>query len=299
MTKHDIGYLSDTDELFSRDFLRAMQICDVPQFTSSGKEGHNHCAAPKVYGLVSIFEGSPDCVSAEEIYHPALMIGECIEGIGDQDNNDLYPKPTRDGNLTTQWRTADYTFDTHFSALHDKDNPPPPRTLPKNVYFPLWNAADFRRNKGGYFYGDDNLPLYIGYHVHNFFDDMSVLRKKYLTYGHKIGDALTKPLSAMNREVNLMIRCANHNNTYELEGSVIYKYKSKDERRKAPIHSRKGGIDFLRKANYGKETGIGAIPLAFRIEEYLLARQKEMVTSVEKDERERLEAIAKIRSEEK
>ena len=128
---------------------------------------------------------------------------------------------------------------------------------------------------------------------------MSVLRKKYLTYGHKIGDALTKPLSAMNREVNLMIRCANHNNTYELEGSVIFKFKSKDERRKAPIYMRKGGIDFLRKANYGKETGIGAIPLAFRIEEYLVARQKEMVTSVEKDERERLEAIAKIRLEEK
>ena len=42
---------------------------------------------------------------------------------------------------------------------------------------------------------------------------------------------------------------------------------------------RKGGLDFLRKANYGKETG-GAIPLAFRIEEYLVARQKEMVDSV-------------------
>lgn len=60
---------------------------------------------------------------------------------------------------------------------------------------------------------------------------------------------------------------------------------------------RKGGLDFLRKANYGKETG-GAIPLAFRIEEYLVARQKEMVDSVEKDERERLEAIAGIHSKE-
>ena len=73
MTAHDIGYLSDTDEMFSRDFLRAMQICNVPQFQPEGENGHERCAKPKVYGLVAIFEGSPGCVSAEEIYHPALV----------------------------------------------------------------------------------------------------------------------------------------------------------------------------------------------------------------------------------
>lgn len=290
MTKDDIGYLSDTDETFTRDFLRAMQICDVPQFISDGKDGHNNCAAPKVYGLVSIFEGSPECVSAEEIYHPALMIGECIDGIGDAK---LHPRPSRHAKLETNWRTENYTYNSYYSALHDKaNNPPQPKSLPINVYFPLWNAADYRKHPGGYFYGDDNLPLYIGYHIHNFFDDMGLMRQKYLTYGHAIGDALTKPLSDMNREVNLMVRCARQNHTYELEGSIMNIYKSNIERRKGPIYMRKGGLDYLRRANYGDDTG-GAVPLAFRIDEYVSARHKEMVASIEKDETTRVQAITK------
>lgn len=178
------------DETFTRDFLRALQICEVPQFASDGKDGHNNCAAPKVYGLTAIFEGSPDCVSAEEIYQPGLMIGGCIEGIGD---SSLHPKASRHGDLATSWRDESYSYSTYFSALHDKDNPPPPKSLPSNVYFPLWNAADYRRNHGGFFYGDDDIPLYVGYHIHNMFDDMALMRKKYLTYGHPIEDALTKP----------------------------------------------------------------------------------------------------------
>jgi hypothetical protein len=65
MTANDIGYLSDTDKMFSRDFLRAMQICNVPQFASDGPDGYYNCARPKAYELVTIFEGSPDCVLAE------------------------------------------------------------------------------------------------------------------------------------------------------------------------------------------------------------------------------------------
>jgi len=297
MTKDDIGYLSDVDELFTRDFLRAMQLCDVPQFTSDGKEGkdgHNNCVAPKVYGLVAIFEGSPMCVSSEEIYHPALMIGECIEGIGD---GALHPKPSRYESVSTNWRTDNYTFKTYYEALHDPQNLPLPKHLPSNAYFPLWNAADFRRCSGGYFYGDDTLPLYVGWHVHNFFDDdLGVMRKKYLTYGHPISDALTRPLSDMNREVNLMVRCSKNDGTYELErGSVTKLYKSMEERRKGPIALRKGGLDFLREANFGVDITGGAVPLAFRMEEYVVARHGELVASVEKDERERLQAIANIR----
>lgn len=290
MTPNDIGYLSDTDETFSRDFLRAMQLCDVPQFVSEGKDGHNKCAAPKVYGLVAIFEGSPECASAEEIYHPALMIGECIEGIGD---NTLHPKPTRHNNREFNWRTDNYTYHTHYSALHDKTNPPKANTLPSNVYFPLYNAADYRRTPGGYFYGDDHLPLYIGYHIHNFFDDMSVLRKKYKTYGHAQKNALTKPLSDMNREVNLMVRCALNNSETEIvDVSVMKKYKTKDERRHQPIARR--SADYLRNANYANETG-GAIPLAFRLKEYAHARHREMVDSIQKDEKERSLAVSKMK----
>ena len=292
MTANDIGYLSDTDEMFSRDFLRAMQICNVPQFTSDGPNGHYNCARPKVYGLVTIFEGSPDCVSAEEIYHPALMIGECIEGIG---NSTAHPMPARNNDRSYSWRTNEWTFHSYYSALHDANNPPPPKTLPVNVHFPLFNAADFRRTPGGYFYGNDNAPLYVGYHVHNFFDDVSVMRQKYLTYGHAQTDALVKPLGDLNREVNLMVRCAleddgvsgnndNNNNNNTMDGSVMNKYKTKDDRRKHAILRRRGGLDFLKRANYGD----GAVPLAFRIREYVDARRDEMADMIRSDEEKRL-----------
>ena len=112
------------------------------------------------------------------------MIVECIEGIG---NSKLHPTPKRNNGRNYSWRTDDYTFHTYYSALHDESNPPPPKTMPSNMYFPLFNAADFRQTPGGYFYGNDNVPLY------NFFDDITVMRQKYLTYGHAQTDALTKP----------------------------------------------------------------------------------------------------------
>ena len=66
------------------------------------------------------------------------------------------------------------------------------------------------------------------------------MRKKYLTYDHPISDALTKPLSDMNREVNLMVRCSNNDGTYELEKvSVMKMYKSMEDRRKGPIALRR------------------------------------------------------------
>lgn len=264
-----------------------MQICNVPQFTSEGKDGHQRCAQPKVYGLVTIFEGSPDCVSAEEIYHPALMIGKCIEGIG---NSTLHPKPTRNNHRDYSWRTNDYTYHSYYSALHDKNNPPPPHTLPSKVYFPLFNAADYRRTPGGFFYGNDITPLYIGYHVHNFFDDISVMRQKYLTYGHAQTDALTKPLGELNREVNLMVRCALNNTEESMDGSVMNKYKTREERRKHAILRRKGGLEFLKNANYGYDGG--AVPLAFRIQKYVDARHEEMVRMVRTDEEARLIAAS-------
>ncbi|KAL3804038.1 hypothetical protein HJC23_006429 [Cyclotella cryptica] len=289
MTPHDIGYLSDTDEMFSRDFLRAMQVCDVPQFRSEGNKGHSRCAEPKVYGLAAIFEGSPECVSAEEIYHPALMIGECIEGIG---NSTLHPTPTRNNHRTYSWRTDNYTYHTYYSALHNESDPPRPKTLPSNVYFPLFNAADFRRTPGGFFYGNDDVPLYIGYHVHNFFDDIGVMRQKYLTYGHAQTDALTKPLGDLNREVNLMVRCAvDGDDSDAMDGSVMKIYKSKDDRRKHAIMRRKGGLEFLKRANYGWNGG--AVPLAFRIQEYVDARHDEMVAMIHADETARLRVASK------
>ena len=73
MTGDDIGYLSDTDESFSRDFIRAMQICDVPAFRQADTIGN--CSKPKVLsGVNIIFEGSPLCIPANRrCYHPDMV----------------------------------------------------------------------------------------------------------------------------------------------------------------------------------------------------------------------------------
>ena len=68
MTIDDIGYLSDVDETFSRDFFRAMQICDVKEF-----DRHENCKDPKVAGSTLVFEGGPKCLTKRRWYHPDMV----------------------------------------------------------------------------------------------------------------------------------------------------------------------------------------------------------------------------------
>ncbi len=68
MTKDDIGYISDADETFNRDFLRAMQICLVPEF-----EFHNHCELPLVRADSWTFEGSLKCLTSLMKNTPSMV----------------------------------------------------------------------------------------------------------------------------------------------------------------------------------------------------------------------------------
>jgi len=66
MRPDDIAIIADIDETFSRDFLRALQICDVPQF----RPGQS-CREPKVFGSTLIFESSPECAwKGRRWFHP-------------------------------------------------------------------------------------------------------------------------------------------------------------------------------------------------------------------------------------
>lgn len=56
MRPDDIAIVGDMDETFSRDFLRALQVCDVPNFRSG-----QSCRAPKVIASTLMFEASPEC----------------------------------------------------------------------------------------------------------------------------------------------------------------------------------------------------------------------------------------------
>ena len=66
MRPDDVGIILDNDETYSRDFLRALQICDVPQF----RPGQN-CKSPKVIASTKSFESSPECAwKSRRWYHP-------------------------------------------------------------------------------------------------------------------------------------------------------------------------------------------------------------------------------------
>jgi hypothetical protein len=79
MRGDDVGIISDTDEVFTRDFLRAMQICDVPEFRPN-----QDCLNPKVIASTMVFESSPDCVTKDRRWHhPDAILGECVDQVGD------------------------------------------------------------------------------------------------------------------------------------------------------------------------------------------------------------------------
>ena len=80
MTPDDVGILTDADETVSRDFLRAVQSCDFPQFDAETE----NCDTPKVAVASMVFEGSPECMTVTRKWmHPDIILGKCIEGIGD------------------------------------------------------------------------------------------------------------------------------------------------------------------------------------------------------------------------
>ena len=66
MQPDDIAVLQDADETFTRDFLRALQICDVPVFRRN-----QDCHKPKLLGSTLVFESSSECITrGRRWYHP-------------------------------------------------------------------------------------------------------------------------------------------------------------------------------------------------------------------------------------
>ncbi len=81
MQPDDIGIICDVNEFFTRDFLLALQTCDIPQF----RPGQD-CFKPQVTGQGLEFEMTADCSFPVGFFnHPNAIIGECIDNIGDID----------------------------------------------------------------------------------------------------------------------------------------------------------------------------------------------------------------------
>jgi hypothetical protein len=125
-----------------------------------------------------------------------------------------------------------------------------PNQYPQHVldsgHFPLWSSRDIREVAGSanglteYTNTDTSNVLLasVAYHLHNWFDDLSVLRNKYSTYGHFDKDwanAPNKILSKINREIDLVVRCARDLGNEFGEDKYYERDELKDNRYNRPI----------------------------------------------------------------
>ena len=211
MGPSDVGYLADTDETFSRDFLRAIQQCPDIEFFDH-KIHHCNPFQARIVGAAQVFEASPDCVTRKRVWHhPDLIAGACIEGIGDESVNPIAP---RDFFV----RAEGYGGHEGRPSCSEEGL----RNIKDNRSFPLYNAADFRNMCGGKMIRNKatDLSEYTSFHFHNFFANFNQTRFKYKTYGHPQAGAYTRKLEDIHEDLELVVRCA-HNLSTKRNGTKI------------------------------------------------------------------------------
>jgi len=214
MTEYDIGIMADLDEIVSRDFLNALQVCDFPETRFHPKERPT-CQAPKMILSSIQFEGSPLCINELEWYHPDLILGSCVAGVGDPSGRVIPERTDQKSHGSRHSKTLGHRTDEWgMTDIHSY-----PKDVVENNRFPLWDGRDIREVSGSEkdlmnFADKENLGMGTtavfgaAYHLHNWFQDTQVLRHKYFTYGHADEHALTLKLSDFHGDVNLMVRCA-------------------------------------------------------------------------------------------
>jgi hypothetical protein len=190
MTTDDLGIISDIDETFTRDFLLAASVCDIPQF----RPGQD-CKLPKLGGSTIIFESAPECVTKDNRwFHPDMISGECIDGVGDSTK---HPKAKRVMGMGMRLEGYARGQDDLY-LLPEKEN---------TTMFPLYKPSDFRMVGGSKLVGK-NGGVYSAFHLHNFFDSVALLRNKYRTYGHGYdGAEKIVPLGSLHEDIDLAVRC--------------------------------------------------------------------------------------------
>jgi hypothetical protein len=200
MTENDVGLMADVDEFFSRGFLRALQICDFQEF----RPGQN-CQRPKIVPSTISFESSPYCFKKHEWFHPDVIGGQCIEGIGDPTERIV---PLRTHKRRYGERHVSY-------GQHNLENYP--EEVKKSNRYPLFSGPDIRTVHGdrGLPYNVESRPgvhknaaYGVAFHLHNWFADLRTLRHKYKTYAHGDRNILQKTLSQASEDLDVFVRCA-------------------------------------------------------------------------------------------
>jgi hypothetical protein len=219
MQPDDIGILSDIDEVLTRDFLRAIQVCNVIDEI----DYNTHRCRPDRMGLravTQVYESSPECPSDNEWFHPSVFVGHCIEGIADNNSTTTYHKSAprdEDGERLPGWGRTDW----------DESKP----------YIPLVNGGDFRSTGGvrnvnvqqqmtststsTSSESKRHYNVYTAFHFHNFFTDPNSIRFKYKTYGHPNHKAYELKLDELSADLALMVYCVK--NEPDLRKNTRYK----------------------------------------------------------------------------
>ena len=207
MRPDDVGIYGDTDEIFTRDFLRALQICDVPQLRPN-----QDCKQPKIIAKTLIMESSPECITNFNVgswYHPDASLGECIEGVG---NSSLHPHAERVFHASRNGQTLppgqeqnplyNRTYGERSKAEREGDFDP---ERYKNGNYPLWTAGDLRFAVGGQqasYQLSDGGPT--AFHFHNFFGNADEIRFKYTSKCPQLCVSLL-PLTRIIETIQLMV----------------------------------------------------------------------------------------------
>ncbi len=195
MRPDDIGIISDADETFTRDFLRAIQVCDIPEFRPN-----QDCIQSKLSASTIVFESSPNCQTKDRRWwHPDAILGECVEHVG---NSSLHPPAKREYEDRHGLRDTGHGKDGDFSAYWSENG-----LESDSGIYPTWTGADMRRERGGsQARMNDGSPT--GYHFHNFFTNAEAIHFKYYTYGHAAYDAMDKPIWQLHKDLQLAVDCA-------------------------------------------------------------------------------------------
>eukprot|EP00977_Amphora_coffeiformis_P015633 scaffold4599_cov219-Amphora_coffeaeformis.AAC.14 len=189
MTVSDVGYMSNIDDMFARDLLKAIQHCELPEM----KYDLHHCLhnRVKVFGNCQVYETSPECVSRTKKYiHPDMMIGACIQGIGSDTDNRLAPRDEEHG----IYRQPGWTCEDREEEKDIKDQK-----------YPLYTGTDMRQLCGG---RQANVRAamhqqYSAFHFRNFYNTAKDMRLQYTTE-----DALyDKSLDDLGEDMRVTYRC--------------------------------------------------------------------------------------------
>lgn len=199
MQPEDVALMADVDEVFSRDFLRAIQTCDFPEL----RPGQD-CHKPKICPTSLSFESSPYCFKKKEWFHPDIISGQCVDGIGDPTER-VVPLRTH----RRQYGERDKAYGRYNFDLY-------PDEVVKSGRYPLFNGPDIRTVHGdrGVPYtlkdrpGDQVTGAYgVAFHFHNWFTDLKMVRNKYLTYAHFDRDIMSKTMSQASEDLDVYVRC--------------------------------------------------------------------------------------------